>query len=134
MARIRSEADAAFEGDRIFLDYVLRCGQNLANIVSGRTNPLETLFPGGDFTQAEDLYERAPLSAYFRAIGRSALEAFVRSRRRHRLDGFGIAAGSASERYRVPLYGCLRVFSELRQAKICSLPVRAVRPPEHRAR
>ena len=96
MARIRSEADAAFEGDRIFLDYVLRCGQNLANIVSGRTNPLETLFPGGDFTQAEDLYERAPLSAYFRAIGRSALEAFVRSRRQGDFRVLEVGAGTGS--------------------------------------
>ena len=28
-------------------------------------SPLETLFPGGEFTRAEDIYERAPLSNYF---------------------------------------------------------------------
>jgi len=91
-----SAADKLFEGDRIFLDYVLRCGQNLARILTGRMSALETLFPAGDFTLAEDLYERAPMSDYFRAIGRAALEGFVRARRGGTLRVLEIGAGTGS--------------------------------------
>ena len=57
---------------------------------------LETLFPGGSFTKAEDLYERAPLSAYFRAVGRAALEAFVRCQRNSSLRVLEIGAGTGA--------------------------------------
>jgi SAM-dependent methyltransferase len=89
-------ADRAFQGDRIFLDYVLRCGEELPRILTGRTSALETIFPAGDFTLAEDLYERAPLSAYFRAICRAALEGLVRGRREGTLRILEIGAGTGS--------------------------------------
>ena len=96
MPQMISEADRLFEGDRIFLDYVLRCGENLARILTGRMSPLETLFPAGDFTLAEDLYERAPMAEYFRAIGRAALEGFVRARRGGTFRVLEIGAGTGS--------------------------------------
>jgi acyl transferase domain-containing protein/SAM-dependent methyltransferase/acyl carrier protein len=96
LTRIRFETGAAFDGDRIFLDYVLRCGQNLTSILTGRTNPLETIFPGGEFAVAEDLYERAPLARYFRAISREALEAFVRGRRHGTFRVLEVGAGTGS--------------------------------------
>jgi SAM-dependent methyltransferase/acyl carrier protein len=96
LLQLRSAADQLFEGDRIFLDYALRCGENLARILSGRMSPLETIFPAGDFTLAEDLYERAPVSDYFRAIGRAALEGFVRARRKGTFRVLEIGAGTGS--------------------------------------
>jgi len=75
-----ARARDVFASDHIILDYVIACGSRLADYVTGRVSTLETLFPGGSFTRAEDLYERAPLSAYFAGIARSALDAFVRGR------------------------------------------------------
>ena len=85
-----------FEGDRIFLDYAVRCAENLTAILTGRQSPLETIFPAGDFTLAEDLYERAPVAEYFRAIGRAALEGFVRGRRQGSVRVLEIGAGTGS--------------------------------------
>ncbi len=96
LPQLRSAADQLFEGDRIFLDYVLRCGENLARILSGRMSPLETIFPAGDFTLAEDLYERAPVADYFRAIDRAALEGFVRARREGTFRVLEIGGGTGS--------------------------------------
>jgi 3-oxoacyl-(acyl-carrier-protein) synthase/SAM-dependent methyltransferase/acyl carrier protein len=96
LARVRLETEAEFAGDRIFLDYVLRCGENLTGILTGHVNRLETIFPGGDFRLAEDLYERAPLAAYFGAIGRAALEAFVRTRRKGTFRVLEVGGGTGS--------------------------------------
>jgi malonyl CoA-acyl carrier protein transacylase len=93
---LRSEAEVAFAGDRIFLDYVNACGADLIPILRGKMSSLETLFPGGEFTRAEDLYERAPLSAYFGSIARAALEAFVRGRRTGGLRIVEVGAGTGS--------------------------------------
>ena len=96
VAPLLAEAGLAFTGDRIFLDYVSACGKDLAEILTGQQSPLETLFPGGSFTRAEDLYERAPLSAYFTSVARSALEGFVRTRRADGLRVLEIGAGTGA--------------------------------------
>jgi acyl transferase domain-containing protein/SAM-dependent methyltransferase len=75
-------ARLVFGADHILLDYVASCGSQLEAILTGRTNALETLFPGGDFQHAEDIYEHAPLSAYFAAIMRAVLASIVHSLRR----------------------------------------------------
>ena len=93
---IRAEADALLGQDRVFLDYVLRCGENLVKILTGHMSPLETIFPGGEFGLAEDLYERAPVAAYFRDICRAALEGFVRGRRAGTYRVLEIGAGTGS--------------------------------------
>ena len=82
--------------DRSFLDYVIWCGERLLPILTGRLSPLETLFPGGDFSRAEDLYERAPLSQYFSAIARAAVEGMVRLRPARRLEVLEIGAGTGA--------------------------------------
>jgi SAM-dependent methyltransferase/acyl carrier protein len=96
LARVRAETDAVLGSDRVFLDYVLRCGENLTKILTGRMSPLATIFPSGDFTLAEDLYERAPVAAYFRDLCRSALEGFVRGRRSGTYRVLEIGAGTGS--------------------------------------
>jgi SAM-dependent methyltransferase/acyl carrier protein len=96
MAQVRANADSAMGADRVFLDYVLRCGQNLVKILTGRLSALETIFPSGDFTLAEDLYERAAVSAYFRDLSRAALEGFVRGRRAATYRVLELGAGTGS--------------------------------------
>jgi acyl transferase domain-containing protein/SAM-dependent methyltransferase len=90
------EADAIFGNDRIFLDYVVSCGSQLTAYITGAINTLETLFPGGSFQRAEDLYERAPLSAYFAGIGRASMEALVRARRGAPIRIIEIGAGTGA--------------------------------------
>ncbi len=93
---LRSEAEIAFANDHIFLDYVNACGADLIPILQGKMSSLETLFPGGEFTRAENLYERAPVSAYFSSIARASLEAFLRERRTGGLRIVEIGAGTGS--------------------------------------
>ena len=83
-----------FEGDRIFLDYTISCGSRLADYLTGRENALESLFPAGSFERAEQLYEHAPLSAYFSALARSALEGFVRANGSRPVQAIEIGAGT----------------------------------------
>jgi SAM-dependent methyltransferase len=94
-ARLRA-ARAVFGDDHIILDYVVACGARLAAYVTGATSTLETLFPGGRFDRAEDLYERAPLSAYFAGIGRAAVESFVRARGAAPIRAIEIGAGTGA--------------------------------------
>jgi acyl transferase domain-containing protein/SAM-dependent methyltransferase len=91
-----ADAGRVFGADRIFLDYTLACGELLTAIVKGRTSPLETLFPGGEFSRAEALYEHAPLSSYFSSVARAALEAVVRGRGAAPLRVVEIGAGTGA--------------------------------------
>jgi SAM-dependent methyltransferase/aryl carrier-like protein len=71
----------SFNSDRVIADWVIDCGGRLADLLTGKETPLATLFPGGSFARAEDLYERAAYSAYCASIERGALEVFLRGRR-----------------------------------------------------
>jgi malonyl CoA-acyl carrier protein transacylase/SAM-dependent methyltransferase len=90
------QASRIFGDDRIFLDYVVACGSQLPAYLTGQIGTLETLFPGGSFQRAEDLYERAPLSAYFAAIGRASLDALVRARKGVPIRVIEIGAGTGA--------------------------------------
>jgi acyl transferase domain-containing protein/SAM-dependent methyltransferase/acyl carrier protein len=48
--------------------YLERCGTMLADVVTGKESPLETLFPGGSFEVAEALYEASPAARYINGI------------------------------------------------------------------
>lgn len=76
--------DAAWDDTRVAMadlpyvqEYFLRCGTKLPAVLTGMESPLDTLFPDGSFTQAENLYRNWPLSRYFASIVRAALEAIV---------------------------------------------------------
>ena len=47
----------------------------LSQVLRGKESPLETLFPGGSFDLAEDLYERSATMRYVNALAASAFEA-----------------------------------------------------------
>ena len=42
------------------LDLLDRCGSNLADVLQGRCDPLELIFPGGDLTMATRVYHDSP--------------------------------------------------------------------------
>ena len=70
-----SSARRAFEGDASLLDYVVHCGGQLGEVLTGAESPLETLFPGGSTHLASALYEAAPVPRFFNGIVRAALAA-----------------------------------------------------------
>ncbi len=91
------EAEQIFTGkDRVFFDYVTSCGSQLVAYITGKLSTLETLFPGGSFERAENLYEHAPLSAYCGAICRAALDGLIRTRRGAPLRVVEIGAGTGA--------------------------------------
>ncbi|HEX3377798.1 MAG TPA: beta-ketoacyl synthase N-terminal-like domain-containing protein [Candidatus Acidoferrales bacterium] len=96
LQELRATTEKAFLDDRIIFDYIVSCGEDLVSILQGRKSSLETLFPNGEFTRAENLYERAPLSVYFNSIARAALEGFLRGRKPGALRILEIGAGTGS--------------------------------------
>jgi acyl transferase domain-containing protein/SAM-dependent methyltransferase len=69
-----AEARAAFR-EPFLPDYVERSGARLASILTGRTGALEVLFPGGDGSTAEFLYETWAIPRYANGIARGVLQA-----------------------------------------------------------
>lgn len=71
-------AEQALAGDPEMLAYFRRCGDGLGDIVAGRANALETLFPGGSFAFAERLYAESSEARYCNAIVAEAVRTMVR--------------------------------------------------------
>ncbi|MFO1456198.1 MAG: beta-ketoacyl synthase N-terminal-like domain-containing protein [Steroidobacteraceae bacterium] len=71
------EVDACLADDPAHLRYLHRCGDLLGAVLTGRTSPLETLFPGGSFELAADLYTRSGVMRYVNAIARCGIEALA---------------------------------------------------------
>ncbi len=46
-------------------DLVARCGRGLADVLVGKADPLQILFPGGSATQMEAIYRDAPMARAF---------------------------------------------------------------------
>ena len=63
-----AEAERLFADDRPLLAYVRHCGELLSQVLRGNESPLETLFPGGSFELAQDLYERSATMRYVNAL------------------------------------------------------------------
>ena len=59
------------------VDYIERCGTMLCSILTGRESPLETLFPGGSYQTAENIYQHWALSRYFNGIVAALVGAYV---------------------------------------------------------
>jgi len=59
------------------LSLIARCGPHLADVLRGRRDPLQLLFPGGSFEATEPLYERTPYARAFNAALREAVAGIV---------------------------------------------------------
>ena len=64
------------------LEFLNRCGENLADVLVGKVNPVELLFPGGSFEMAEGIYQHSPEARYFTGIAREVLKSVVKTRER----------------------------------------------------
>jgi acyl transferase domain-containing protein/SAM-dependent methyltransferase len=84
----------AFPTDRVFAEYVIDCGEKLADILTGKASALEALFINGSFSRAEAIYETAAFASYFGSISRAALEGFLRGRKSRAIAVLEIGAGT----------------------------------------
>ena len=69
------DAERQLAGDRPLLDYVRHCAVLLPAVLTGRENPVETLFPAGRFDLAEGLYERSAALRYANGLVAAAFGA-----------------------------------------------------------
>jgi SAM-dependent methyltransferase len=92
-------ADPSLSDIPFVLEYVSRCGQMAAAILTGEASALDTLFPGGSLILAEHIYEHWALSRYFNDIARSVVESLVRTLphgRQLRIAEIGAGTGGAT--------------------------------------
>jgi acyl transferase domain-containing protein/SAM-dependent methyltransferase len=88
-------ATELFHDAPFFLRYVSGCGCVLADVITGKESPLNTLFPGGSDDLAEEIYHKAALSRYFNAIAGAVAEQFAYATPRDRpLQVLEVGAGT----------------------------------------
>lgn len=114
------EVERRLSDDPPLLRYLRRCGDLVGAVLTGRVSPLETLFPGGSFDLAEDLYRHSAVMRYINAIagaGIEALGAAVSPGRMLRVLEVGAGTGgtTASLLPRLPADRTRYVFSDISQ-------------------
>jgi len=55
------------------MDLLIKCGSVLGEILKGKTDPLQLLFPEGDLSQLTELYERSPAFATMNSLVKDAV-------------------------------------------------------------
>lgn len=88
------EARTACRGIEPLLDYVLRCGEHLAAVVSGNESALNTLFPDGSYETVDFIYNHWAVARYFNGIVAAAAAGAAQSREGRALRVLEIGAGS----------------------------------------
>ena len=84
---------------RAELTMVQRCGDALADVLAGRRDPLELLFPDGDLADLETLYTSAPFASAYNDLVRRAVSAALADApagRRVRLLEIGAGTGGTA--------------------------------------
>ena len=69
------EAELLLCDNTPLLAFIKHCGDLLEDVLTGRTSPLELLFPGGQFELADDLYGRSATLRYVNSIAAAAVQA-----------------------------------------------------------
>ena len=133
---LMEQARNAFSDSVILLEYVTNCGEMLNEILSGRMNSLETLFPGGSFDTADFLYRDWSVARYFNAIVTEAVKRTALSlpaNRTLRILEIGAGTGGTaafilpalpSERIAYTFYRCLRIFLQCSNEEILRFSIR----------
>ena len=76
-----------------------RCGARLGEVLTGRADPLQLLFPGGDLTTAEKLYQHSPSARTLNLLVRETIQAAMSAwptRRRLRVLEVGAGTGATT--------------------------------------
>jgi microcystin synthetase protein McyG len=74
-----SRLSAEFPAYRTEISLITRCATQLATVLRGAADPLELLFPGGSLTEAEQLYQEAPVARTYNRLASEALAEAVRT-------------------------------------------------------
>jgi acyl transferase domain-containing protein/SAM-dependent methyltransferase len=69
------ETGRLLDDDQPLLTYLRNCGGLVGDVLRGKASPLETLFPGGSFDLAEDLYQRSGAMRYINGLAAAAVAA-----------------------------------------------------------
>ncbi|MGZ9225612.1 MAG: methyltransferase, partial [Anaerolineales bacterium] len=96
---LKTEAKAILTDTAPIMDYVERCGTKIVPILTGRENPLETLFPEGSYNTVDYLYHDWSLIRYFNGILRTIMEELTRqfqSYRKIQILEIGAGTGGAT--------------------------------------
>jgi acyl transferase domain-containing protein len=94
LAEAWQEADAELADNKPLLAYLKHCGSLIRDVLTGRESPLETLFPGGTFQLAEDLYQRSATMRYINEVAAAAVQAVTTMPSAHSLRILEIGAGT----------------------------------------
>jgi acyl transferase domain-containing protein/SAM-dependent methyltransferase len=71
------DAEAMLADNEPLFAYLQNCGRLVNDVLAGRESPLETLFPGGSFQLAEDLYQRSATMRYINELAAAAVQTVV---------------------------------------------------------
>jgi SAM-dependent methyltransferase len=93
-----TEAEALFSDNRELFNYIRHCARIMRDVVTGRESPLETLFPGGEFNLAQDLYEHSQTMRYINGVAAAAAAALgAATSRPLRVLEIGAGTGSTTQ-------------------------------------
>ncbi len=115
------DAEGALEDDPFLLAYLRNCVKHLKGVLTGKTSPLETLFPGGSPELAKNLYEKSAGTSYANAIVAAAAQAagvanFSRNRLRILEIGGGTGATTAAVLPAFPAEGISYHFTDVSES------------------
>ena len=74
-----------------------RCGSQLADVLTGKRDPLELLFPGGSTAEAETLYAESPAPRFCSRLAGQAMAAWLATRDPHGLRLLEVGAGTVKQ-------------------------------------
>ena len=77
IAETIDELGKSFPEFEAILAMTERCGARLSAVLTGQTDPLHLLFPAGDLTTAEKLYQDSPSARTLNPLVREAIQAAV---------------------------------------------------------
>jgi acyl transferase domain-containing protein/NADPH:quinone reductase-like Zn-dependent oxidoreductase/ubiquinone/menaquinone biosynthesis C-methylase UbiE/acyl carrier protein len=77
IAATMDELGKSFPEFDAILAMTARCGARLSAVLTGQTEPLHLLFPAGDLTTAEKLYQHSPSARTLNPLVREAIQAAV---------------------------------------------------------
>ncbi len=61
------------------VNLIKTCGSHLSEVLDGNKDPIDVLFPGGDFKPLESLYRSTPFSRYYNGVVASIVEKLIDS-------------------------------------------------------
>lgn len=110
-----------------------RCGPALSDVLVGKVDPLDLLFPGGDASLAEALYEQSPFSSAVQRLAAAACESLPDARPVNVIEiGGGTGATTSHILTRLPDASSY-LFTDLSPSLVARSEIHFACPTMHRA-